>query len=509
MPELFRMLEVTTSMDRIPMLKPFSSQWISAALLSACLPMGLVAQAPVRARITGTVFDSVSRRALAGAMVRIVRADDPSIGRSATADAFGSFHYDSVPGGTWLATFLHPVLDSLRLEPGIVRIEIQESGSIVVPLATPSARALIVATCRVPLASDLGVIIGDVRRASDDAPLAAAKVEVSWPEWTLNKGRMVTEQRVRTATTDSTGHYTLCGVPSGGTLRGVAWSAADTSGAVEVMTPEAGYAVLDFAIAPVEHLAVKVDSGATSIDVKVRRGKAAVRGVVTTIDRRPLANAVVRVLGSGTQVRTSAAGAYAILDAGAGTQTVEARAIGYQPMREMVRLSESASNTVDLRLPVQRVQLDTVRVAAGRDLPVEVRAIERRWRAGTGVILDARTVRERSNLFTTDALRGLSGVTVRQVGGFGQTVWMRSSNGNECQAGVIFDGAQLPPSQAASISIDEIARREDISAIEVYPRPSQVPAEFTSMVQGCGVVAIWTKRGTGGVMPVKPKPGER
>jgi Carboxypeptidase regulatory-like domain len=379
----------------------------------------------------------------------------------------------------------------------------------VMPLATPSARTLVAANCRAPLANDLGVIIGDVRRASDDAPLPGAKVEVSWPEWVLQKGRMVTEQRVRTATADSSGHYVLCGAPSAGTLRGVSWSASDTSGAIEVVTPESGYTVLDFAIAPVEYLAVKVDSGPAALSVSVRRGKAVVRGVITTIDRRPLLNAVVRVIGSGSQVRTNAAGVYAIGDAGAGTQTVEARAIGYQPMRLTVRLTESGATTVDLRLPIQRVQLDTVRVLAGKELPVEVRAIERRWRAGTGVILDGNTVRERSNIFTTDALRGISGVTVRQAGGFGQTVWMRSSNGVECQASVVLDGGQLPPSQAASISIDEIAQREDVVAIEVYARPSQIPAEFTSMVDGCGVLAIWTKRGTGGVMPVRPRPPGR
>lgn len=492
------------------MLTACSRRLVTVALLLAGLPAVLVAQAPVRARITGTVYDSVARRGLNGAIVRLVRADNPSIGRSATSDAFGSFAFDTVAAGSWLATFLHPALDSLRLEPGIVRIEIQEAGTIVLPLATPSARTLIASNCRLPLTSEFGVIIGDVRRASDDAPLVGAKVEVSWPEWVLGKGRMATEQRVRTATTDSTGRYTLCGAPAGSTLRGVAWSAtSDTSGAVEVVTPDAGYTILDFAIAPVEHVAVKVDSTTASLGVTVRRGKASVRGAITTADRRPIQNAVVRVLGSGSQVRTNASGVYAILDAGAGTQTVEARAIGYQPMRLMVRLSESGATTVDLRLPVQRVQLDTVRVVAGKDIPVEVRGIERRWRSGTGVILDGNTVRERSNIFATDALRGVSGVTVRQVGGFGQTVWLRASNGNECQAGVIFDGAQLPPSQAASISIDEIARREDIAAIEVYARPSQVPAEFTSMVSGCGVVAIWTKRGTRNVMPMRPKPGAR
>jgi hypothetical protein len=116
-------------------------------------------------------------------------------------------------------------------------------------------------------------------------------------------------------------------------------------------------------------------------------------------------------------------------------------------------------------------------------------------------------VRDRANLFVTDALRGINGVTVRQVGGFGQSVMMRRSDGMECAAQIIVDGQLLPPSQSASITLDEIARKEDIAAIEVYPRPSMVPAEFLSMVSGCGVVAIWSKRATGGVTPTKPKPG--
>jgi len=227
---------------------------------------------------------------------------------------------------------------------------------------------------------------------------------------------------------------------------------------------------------------------------------------VTSLDRRPLANAIVRVIGSGSQVRTNSDGNYVIADAGAGTQTVEARAIGYQPMRLATRLSESVPTSVTLRLPVQRVQLDTIRVQAGRELVPELKGIERRWRTGVGTVMNGAMVRDRSNLFITDALRGINGVTVRQVGGFGQSIMMRSANGMECSAGVIVDGQALPPSQSASISLDEITRREDIAAIEVYPRPSMVPAEFTSMTAGCGVVAIWTKRATGGVTPVKPKP---
>ena len=491
--------------------------WIlcTGALLVALPAVAQTPAAPrvpqaVRVRILGSVYDSIGRSPLAGAVVRIVRADNPSIGRTATADVFGRFRYDSVPGGTWLATFLHPALDSLRLEPGVVQVDINESGELLLPLATPSPRTLVIGNCRGPQPADVGVIVGDVRRASDDAPLPGAKVEMEWPEWVLERGRMVTDVRRRSATADSLGRYTLCGTPVSNTLRGVAWSDADTSGAVEVATPPFGYTVIDFAIAPVERVSIKVDSAANpTLVATVRRGKAAVRGRVTTPDRRPIPNAIVRVLGSGTQVRSNASGDFTILDAAAGTQTVEARAIGYQPMRVPVRLRDTEGTTLTLRLPVQRVQLDTVRVVAGKVLPQSVRDIERRWRSGTGTVLDGNLIRERTTVFVSDALRGVNGVTVRQIGGYGQMVMLRSSNGMECQASVLLDGAQLPPSQAASISIDEFARREDIAAIEVYPRPSQIPAEFTSMVSGCGVVAIWTKRATGGVTPVKPKPAER
>lgn len=486
----------------------------SALLLSLCVLPAVMAAQPAAARVlatvTGTVYDSVGKRPLSAAVVRIVRADDPSVGRSATSDLFGRFKYDSVPAGRWLATFLHPVLDSLRLEPGVVQIVIAVPGTVTLPLATPSARSLVTGSCRGPQAADNGAIIGDVRSAIDDAPMPGAMVEMQWPEWVLQRGQMVTDLRRRTAVADSLGRYTLCGAPSGSTLKGVAFRGADSTGAIEVMVPDDGYRVLDFSIAPVERLVVRVDpTTATSMTATVRRGRASVRGRVTTLDRRPLANAIVRVLGSGTQVRSNPDGNFVIVDAGAGTQTVEARAIGYQPMRQAVQLRDGEPTVVSLRLPVQRVELDTVRVAAGKTIVPEVRAIERRWRTGVGTIMDGRTVREKATLFVTDALRGIPGATVTQVGGFGQTVMLRGVNGAECPATVVIDGSPLAVSTTANISLDEIARVQDIAAIEVYPRVNQVPPEFLTMATGCGVVAIWTKRATGGVTPVKPKPADR
>lgn len=484
------------------------------------------AQPAVFARVIGTVWDSIAMRPLGGATVRIVRADDPSIGRSATTTAFGRFVYDSVPAGSWLATFLHPLLDSLRLEPAILRIDITEAGELRVPLATASPRTMITNTCRSLLPAEFGMIVGEVRRASDDVTLPGAMVFIEWPEWVLQRVRMATEMRRLTARTDSNGRYALCGVPTGSSLRTLAYRGADSTGAIEIPVPEAGYALQDFSIGVVQRVDVRLDSartlGATSATgsgttapanapatiASVRRGKASVRGFVRTLDGRPIGMAIVRVLGSGSQVRSAADGAFSIVDAGSGTQSLEARAIGYAPYRVPLQLRDGEPTAVVMRLAVQRVQLDTVRVAAGRSIVPEVRAIERRMNSGVGTILDAKTIRERSTVFVTDAVRGMAGVTVSKASGNGQEILMRRSGGSDgsyCVANLLVDGVRMPPSTSANATLDDYVNLSDIAAMEVYPRPNVAPVEFLTTDNGCGVVVVWTRRGTGGVYPQRPK----
>lgn len=475
-----------------------------------------------RTRVIGSVWDSIAMRPLGSATVRMVRVDDPSVGISATTTVAGRFAFDSVPRGAWLATFLHPLLDSLRIEPGILRLDISEPGDVRLPLATPSPRSMITATCRAALAADVGMIAGEVRTVDDDTPLVGAQVFVEWPEWVLQRGRIATEMRRLTARTDSAGRYALCGVPAGSSLRTIAWYAADTTGAIEVAVSDAGFALQDFLIGTSERVTVRLDSAAaapaarnapsasvSATTATARRGRAVVRGVVRTLDGRPIANAIVRVLGSGSQVRSGSDGAYLITDAATGTQSLEARAIGYAPYRLPVTLRGSETPPITLRLAVQRVQLDTVRVVAGKTLAPEVRAIERRMNTGVGTILDARTIRERSTLFVTDAVRGMPGVTVSKAAGNGQEILMRrvgGSDGSYCVANIVVDGQRMPPSASANATIDDYVNLSDVAAMEVYPRPNMVPPEFFTGDNGCGVVVIWTRRGTGGVMPQKSKP---
>ncbi len=478
-------------------------------LLPAAAP--LHAQAPTVAQIRGTVFDSVAMGPLRGALVRIVRGDDPSVGRSAQTDSLGAFVHDSVPAGVWLASFLHPVLDSLRLEPGIVRLEITEAGVLQLPLGTPSGRTLVVQACGPGSADDAGVIFGTVRNADDETPLMGATVEVEWPEWTLAKKALVTERAQRRTVTDSLGGYRLCGVPPGSTLRARSWTPIDSAGVIEVTVPASGYTVQDFdigigAAAPTGTATI----GETSIDstapTAVRIGGATVRGRITTSAGAPLPNAIIRVLGSGSMVRSSSSGEFRVSDALAGTQTIEARAIGYSPVRRTVRLRSSVPSDISLTLATRNVELDTIRVVAGREIPWDVRNIERRWRTGMGRFLDGKTVRERASMYLSDALQGMPGVFVRfPKQGFGQDIYMRDNRGGECRAMLFVDGMPLDAAGRGGLSIDEFVDRRDVAAVEVYNRPTMVPAEYLTMARDCGVVAVWTRFGTGNVPVLPPK----
>jgi hypothetical protein len=45
--------------------------------------------------------------------------------------------------------------------------------------------------------------------------------------------------------------------------------------------------------------------------------------------------------------------------------------------------------------------------------------------------------------------------------------------------------------QAPSLHLFDVASLE---AVEVYPGPAEVPAEFSGTHSACGVIALWTRR---------------
>ena len=463
-------------------------------LLAAMLPAGAMAQT---ATVRGVVYDSTMRASLTGAAVRVFRADDASEGIDVRTGADGRFTTPSLRTGTWLLSFLHPRLDSLRLEPPLARVEVVENGAIDVTLAVPSASTLSRRLCGSPPDDSSAVLTGDVRDALRRRPVVGATVRVSWPEWVFGKDGVAREDAARAARTDSSGSFVLCHVPQGTTLTAIAYQGVDSTGLIELPVPTTAYATASFSLD-------RRDTTITpplTLSGALKRGRGVVRGTVQTPDGKPFSTAVARVLGSGSIVRSDSGGVFRIGDAMAGTQTVEVRAVGFEPRRVPVALTPGEPFPMTITLERARVMLDTVRVTAGRKLPPDVENIERRWRRSLGTILDGATVRERTSTQTTSALWGIPGVRLGMRAGYGNVVYLRSGGGGECIPPIYLDGFRF---ESAGISIDEIVPPSEVAAIEMYPRAMQRPAEYTDL-SACGVLVVWTRSFLGNVPVMDPR----
>lgn len=453
------------------------------------------------ARLHGVVFDSVAQAPLGNAAVRVYRADSAAVGFDARTDARGAFSVPALPPGTWLVSFLHPRLDSLRIDAPLAQVQVVEPGDIPVTLAIPRAASLARRLCGSPPDDSSAVVTGEVRDATQRRPVAGATVRASWPEWVFGKDTVGREDVARIARTDSSGVFVLCHLPMGTTVAALAYAERDSTGVVELPVPSSAYAVADFVLDRSSPTAASAGADGLASGTSLRRGTGMVRGTVRTPDGQPFANAIARVLGSGSVVRTDSTGTFRINDATAGTQTVEVRAVGFEPRRLPVTLTPGVPLAVPFTIDRSRVVLDTVRVMAGRKLPPDVQGIERRWRRGLGTILDGATVRERTSTQITSALWGIPGVRLGMRAGYGNVVYVRGNGGSECIPPIYLDGFRF---ESNGISIDEIVPPSEVAAIEMYPRAMQRPAEFTDL-GACGVLVVWTRAFLGNVPVMDPR----
>ena len=70
------------------------------------------------ATVRGSVFDSLAHAPLPDALVQLVGDDLVApYGHTVRSDSLGTFEFTDVPAGRYLLGFIHPMLDSLGIEP--------------------------------------------------------------------------------------------------------------------------------------------------------------------------------------------------------------------------------------------------------------------------------------------------------------------------------------------------------------------------------------------------------
>ena len=452
-------------------------------------------QAPMGS-IEGTVYDSLLVRGpVRGATVYVIGTT-----RVATSDVRGRFRLDSVPHGEHQVTFSHAVFDSAGVQAPIVNVTVGGVAPAQVAIATPTSGSLLKTVCPAPREDKTGLLLGVVRDVDTGSPLRDARVVSRWFELTIDRRGPRYQTLEAVATTDDAGVYRLCGVPSDIPIFVRARSGTQESGRVEIYFSGNDVAFRDFGVSLADTAARMatdslLDASSDSAALFARRGLSTARGIVRDMNGKPLANTRVGTLDNGASVLTNSEGQYVLTGAPAGTQTLELRALGYQPLRRAVTLKTNGVTDVDAtRLDRAAQKLASISVTGTRkDGRLTKFGFDDRRRRSNGFFMDAEEIEKKSGIYLGDVLRFAPGLTPVYTSR-GRSFLMRStSTGDKCTPTYYLDGMRWHALEGSSIlELERFITLRDVAAVEVYSSAAGMPMQFDTG-SGCGAVAFWTK----------------
>lgn len=438
----------------------------------------LLAIAPLHAQATGhavhgTVFDSVARVALNGAVIQLARiASGDTAPRITTSvsDGAGRYQFTGLPNGRYAIGFQHDALNALGLDSPLRAFELGPDSSVTVDLGIESGARVRAERCGKDAGGPSeGMLTGFVLDAAHDAPAVGARVELHWIEAALQRRgfRSIPKDLIATITDD--GRYLACGVPSDTPIGVVASrnGARDVTG--EVIIPLGGALRQDFVLPAASDM----------------QGTAAITGRVMQQDSSALQSGVVSLdaLAIDTPVRN---GTFALGGIPAGTWSIEVKAIGFEPRTLLVQATRGPAAPVQLVLDKKAQTLETVSVV-GKASPNTrlLNDIVERSRSATGtVFLPGNSWLESANA-PVDVLRAAVGFRYIGPGTVEGRLQCRKID-------VYLDGFRM----VDLVQLTNAVPMKKILAIEAYPDIATAPfmyRTYDTAERPCAVVAVWTK----------------
>jgi hypothetical protein len=471
------------------------------ALLTVVVPIAL-SQGPASA--SGTVHDSLSGQALANAVVQLTALDDSIVGRRFTtrSDSLGRFVFEGLPTGRYAASFAHAAVDSMGFDRPPIEVNLR-AGAQPLRLASPSAQTVFRSICPgARTGVSTAVLIGQVIGASSRVPLLGASVLISRPAVSI-EGRTVMRQDVTDVTeVGENGRFVVCEAPDDLSMSIRAAAGADTSGAISLRMSPASIRHMTLAVGRTRREVARVGRSVEDPVGRyelVWRGPSRLRGTVTNAAGAPMARARVSVIGTGREALTGESGAWSFDSLPEGTQVVEVRAIGYEPMRPVVQLAGEALQVVDVTLLYRTITLDEVLVRGSYERNLELFE-QRRRTSATGYFMRPEEIALRPpEQVMAKLLEGMPQVLVRcpkalcfvtMFSGMsrpGMSDARSESSREQCEPNMYVDGLLQQVADFNFLTASQIA------AIEVYPRRLGVPAEFMNMHNDCGSIVFWTR----------------
>lgn len=216
-----------------------------------------------------------------------------------------------------------------------------------------------------------------------------------------------------------------------------------------------------------------------------------VMGTVTNQSGAPLNGAEVRLVVAGTHrgtSRTGDDGRFLVAGELKGRSKLQVRRIGFVSHEVELFFPRDTSRVLIIVLDPAAVELAGVEAADSTEVSVEwLRGFyERRRTNSVGHYFTRRDIVAKQPRFLSEVLRTTGGVTL-MARRDGYLIRMRG-----CQQAplVWIDGGRTPHAE-----LDEIARVEDVAAMEVYTTNTGVPAQFLDRSNGgCGTILVWTRQ---------------
>jgi hypothetical protein len=245
------------------------------------------------------------------------------------------------------------------------------------------------------------------------------------------------------------------------------------------------------------------------------QGAVTLDGVVRDPNGRLLAAAEV-VVDAEHRAMTNSLGEFSIAGLPPGTIEFTTRRIGYTPITSAVKVEPGVATVhLAVKLVPISVQLGTIIVEGKRlDKTLWQTGFYKRQNTGRGTYFDDQMLKHYQASIAT-LIGTVSSVYLERANNGTAVALGRLPNGSSCALSVFVDGNFL--SWAGTMGLDDVVNRDDVLAIEVYPRASEMPSTISGLggasgggtvgtvnLQGaamqsgltfgeCGAILIWTK----------------
>ena len=451
---------------------------LAAAQLGAQTPAPATPPAKTdKARITGVVIDSLNNRYLPDADVLVDGTDITT-----RTDSLGKFTVEDLTPGTYRVGIFHPLLDTLGLSIVTAPFRVGPDSVSFAVLAVPSAETLVRQKCPAPTDPNAAsAVIGLVEDPESGKPIPNADVSISWSELEISKQAGIRRTpHLLHQTTDSTGHFRLCNLPSGLDATLQARHGASS-------TPELPIALGE---RPVE---MAVRTILLPLDSTVKTGNASVSGTVTLEKNDNNAGTRVEVVGTDIVALTDAQGHFTMRGLPSGSRLLLARHLGYVVESAPVDLTPRETQHVSLTLPKFVAMMDPVLVTARRTAALDRVGFNQRSRGASGYFLGPDRLKNMHPFYMTDILRLVPSLRIVNTP-TGATV--TSSRGVTSLSGssgcVQYFVDDMPFTEMEPGDANSFISGSEIVAVEVY-QPGLAPAQYIRGTGSCVTILLWTR----------------